>query len=92
MGKQTATDAVTTGAALVVAKLANWLQQPAQSLRDQSSLDVELWRLFTQFIRGVLLEHLSAVSNTTDKLLHQLVASGELHKEVLAKSHVPGCA
>jgi hypothetical protein len=51
IGKQTANDVVTTGGALVIAKMAKWLQQqPGHFLMSRSSLNMEIWLLLHQFI------------------------------------------
>jgi hypothetical protein len=84
--KQTANDAVTTGAALVIAKIANWLQQqPDQFLMCQSSLNMELWVLLLRFMHYTVAEHLSADNETSYQLLRQLVASGKVPNELVAR-------
>jgi hypothetical protein len=84
---QTATDAVTTGAALVIAKIVNWLQQqPDQFLMCQSSMNMTTWRVLTQFIQWTVSEHLSPFRETSYELLTQLVASGEIPEQMLAQN------
>jgi hypothetical protein len=82
ISKQTANDAVTTGAALVIAKIANWLQeQPDQILMDQSSLNSEMWALLVRFIQYTVFGQVqgqSGVSEPPYQFLCQLLASGEI--------------
>jgi hypothetical protein len=77
MNKQSAHDAITTGAALVIAKLASWLQQQPYKFMMRQSLNMHLWLLLTRFIQSTLSNLAPAVGELPYQLLHQLVASGE---------------
>ena len=79
INKQTADDAVTSEATLMVVTLATWLQQqPDKLMMPNSSLCYNVWARLLTVIRMILAQQaLTPDTETAYKFLHQLHASGE---------------
>ena len=78
--RQTAQDAVTTGAAAIMAKLASRLQQhPEQLVQDRSSLSTQLWEQLRQALTDITheLKPLPSGGDLFYQVLCELNSSGE---------------